>query len=141
MVIFEQKNVCIGRSILKIHIFDNVNKEPFLKTKSCISSKNIALHGCFFLFFVLSIHFFLYIYIIMIKLYKKITASILLMLISIMGVAQNSAGGGSGPPPPQGGGTPPPGLPIDDGLVVLLVAAVISGVYIILRHSKKHSQV
>ncbi|WP_417369496.1 PID-CTERM protein-sorting domain-containing protein [Gelidibacter japonicus] len=75
----------------------------------------------------------------MIKLYKKITASILLMLISITGIAQDSVGGGSGPPPPQG--SPPPGLPIDDGLVVLLVAALIYGVYIILRHSKKHSQV
>ncbi|RXJ52904.1 hypothetical protein ESZ48_01215 [Gelidibacter gilvus] len=63
----------------------------------------------------------------------------LLILISIPGVAQNSAGGGSGPPPPQGA-TPPPGLPIDDGLIVLFVAALIYGIYIIVKYSKKHTQ-
>ncbi|WP_223266323.1 hypothetical protein [Gelidibacter gilvus] len=75
----------------------------------------------------------------MIKPNLKTTAIILLILISIPGVAQNSAGGGSGPPPPQGA-TPPPGLPIDDGLIVLFVAALIYGIYIIVKYSKKHTQ-
>ena len=70
----------------------------------------------------------------MIKLYKKTTATIILMLISISSIAQ----GGEGPPPPQG--APPPGFPIDDGLIVLFVAAFIYGIYIILKHSKKHTQ-
>ncbi|MBA6153904.1 hypothetical protein H3Z82_14310 [Gelidibacter gilvus] len=61
------------------------------------------------------------------------------MLISITGFAQDSAGGGSGPPTPQGG-TPPPGLPIDDGLIILLAVALIYGIYIILKHSKKQTE-
>ena len=76
----------------------------------------------------------------MIKLYKKITASILLMFISISGIAQVSHGGGEGPPPPQGGPIPV-GLPIDDGLIILFVAAFVYGIYMILKYSKKHSQV
>jgi len=57
-----------------------------------------------------------------------------------MGVAQNSAGGGEGPPQPQGG-PGPPGFPIDDSLIVLFVAAFVYGIYMVLKHSKKHSQV
>ncbi|MBO3096887.1 hypothetical protein [Gelidibacter pelagius] len=75
----------------------------------------------------------------MIKPNLKTTASILLMLISIASFSQDSAGGGQGPPTPQGG-TVPPGLPIDNGLIILFVAALIYGIYIILKYSKKQAQ-
>lgn len=95
----------------------------------------------FFLFFILLIRFFLYIYIIMIKPNKKILTSILLMFVSIVGNAQVSVGGGDGPPHPvPQGGPGPPGLPIDDGLIILFVAALIYGIYIIVKYSKKHTQ-
>jgi len=75
----------------------------------------------------------------MIKPNLKTTATILLMLISIAGFSQDSGGGGQGPPAPAGG-PGPPGLPIDDGLIVLFVAALIYGIYIIVKYSKKHTQ-
>lgn len=77
----------------------------------------------------------------MIKPNKKSTATILLIFISISGIAQNSAGGGSGPPTPEGGvPPPPPGMPIDNGLIVLFVAALIYGIYLIVKHSKNQTQ-
>jgi hypothetical protein len=51
---------------------------------------------------------------------KKILASILFVLISFVCVAQSV-----GPPPPSP--PPPPGLPIDGGLVVLLVLGIVYG--------------
>lgn len=74
----------------------------------------------------------------MIRPNKNIPTALFVLLISAVGVAQD-VGGGSGPPPPQGGPTPP-GLPIDNGLVILFVAAVVYGVYIILKSSKKKTQ-
>lgn len=59
----------------------------------------------------------------------------------MVGSAQNPSGGGQGPPPPQGGPPPPPGMPIDNGLMILFVVALIYGVYRIIKHSKKSSQV
>ena len=70
---------------------------------------------------------------------KKSTAFILLIFISISGIAQDSAGGGSGPPTPQGS-PPPPGLPIDNGLIVLFAAAIIYGIYLIVKDSKNQTK-
>ena len=68
---------------------------------------------------------------------KKILASILLILISFVGLAAQH----DGPPQPVVQGTPPPpGLPIDNGLMVLLVAAIVFGIYKTLEFSKKPTQ-
>lgn len=65
-----------------------------------------------------------------------------LMFMGIVGNAQVSVGGGDGPPHPvPQGGPGPPGLPIDNGLIVLFFAALIYGIYIIVKYSKKPSQV
>lgn len=70
---------------------------------------------------------------------KRILSSVLLLLICVVGTAQESVGGGSGPPPPQGA-APPPGLPIDGGLIILFIVALLYGVYRVLKHSKKSTQ-
>ena len=54
-------------------------------------------------------------------------ASILFSLIGFMSIAQ-------GPPPP-----PPPGFPIDGGVEVLFLAAIIFGVLKILHINKKET--
>ncbi|NJX13937.1 PID-CTERM protein-sorting domain-containing protein [Tamlana crocina] len=54
---------------------------------------------------------------------KRIFASILFVLISVVCVAQ---GGPSMPPPP--GAPPPPGLPIDGGVLYGVVFALFYGV-------------
>ncbi len=59
----------------------------------------------------------------------KIIASILLFLISGHGFTQ-----GGNPPPPMP--PPPPGLPIDGGLIFLIIAALLFGIYKKLRLSK-----
>ncbi len=51
---------------------------------------------------------------------KRITASILFLLISIVCVAQA--------PPPPGPPPPPPGLPIDSGVIIALAGALFYGV-------------
>ncbi|MBT8324614.1 MAG: hypothetical protein HKN99_02300 [Winogradskyella sp.] len=61
---------------------------------------------------------------------KRYFASILLCSLSATIVAQ-----GSGPPPPMP--PPPPGLPIDSGLVVLSLVAIIYGIYKSLQISNK----
>ena len=71
---------------------------------------------------------------------KKILASILLIFMSsVCMVAQES------PPEPQttasSGGPGLPGFPIDDGLIILFVVAIIYGVYISLKFSKKSKQI
>ena len=69
---------------------------------------------------------------------KKILTTTFAFFISVVcAVAQNQA-----PPQPQFAtqGTPPPGLPIDDGLIFLFAVALIYGVYIVLRLSKKSTQ-
>ena len=53
---------------------------------------------------------------------KKIIASILFLLISFVSVAQTM----SGPPPP--GPPTPPGLPVDNGIYVLLAIGLVYGV-------------
>jgi len=53
--------------------------------------------------------------------YKKTFASFLFILISFVCSAQT-------PPPPQPP-TGPPGLPIDGNLYVLIIAAVLYGIY------------
>jgi len=52
---------------------------------------------------------------------RKITASILFVLISFVCVAQ----GGHNPPPPTP--PPPPGLPIDGGVLVVIGLALLYG--------------
>ena len=47
-------------------------------------------------------------------------------------------GSSSGPPSPTGKKKiPPPGLPVDDWVMVLLLAAVVYGGYVIYKHSRK----
>lgn len=70
---------------------------------------------------------------------KKILTTVFAFFISVVcAVAQDKA-----PPQPQGGMTPhttPPGLPIDDGLIFLFAAALMYGVYMVLRLSKNSTQ-
>ena len=58
---------------------------------------------------------------------KKIIAPVLFVLVTFKSFAQE-------PPPP--GPPPPVGLPIDSGLIILMVVAVIYGVYIVLKLNK-----
>lgn len=61
---------------------------------------------------------------------KNILASILFFFIGFASMAQ-----GSGPPPPSGP-TPPP-LPIDGGVIVLFIAALVYGIYKVNKISKR----
>ncbi|HZW62914.1 MAG TPA: hypothetical protein VFF15_04625 [Flavobacteriaceae bacterium] len=65
----------------------------------------------------------------MILQHKRITASILFVLISVASIAQ-----GSGPPPPAP--PPPPGLPVDGGVIFLALAGLIFGVVVLLKKNK-----
>lgn len=47
------------------------------------------------------------------------------------------------PPPPQMqpfSGPPPPGLPIDNGLIILFIVALVFGIYKILKYKKDQEQ-
>ena len=59
-------------------------------------------------------------------------ASILFSLIGFMSMAQ-----GATPPPPMP--PPPPGLPIDSGVVILFLVALLFGVYKALQFNKQNS--
>jgi hypothetical protein len=61
---------------------------------------------------------------------KNMLASILFSLIGFTSMAQ-----GATPPPPMP--PPPPGLPIDSGVVVLFLVAIIFGAYKILQLNKQ----
>lgn len=61
---------------------------------------------------------------------KNFFISILLILIGLVGFAQNE------PPVPQAK-TPPPGLPIDNGIIFLFAIALIYGIYKVVEFSKK----
>ena len=61
---------------------------------------------------------------------KNMLASIALFLVSFASMAQ-----GATPPPPSP--PPPPGLPIDGGIIALLVVALIYGVYKINKTLKR----
>ncbi|UAB76475.1 hypothetical protein INR78_05655 [Mesoflavibacter sp. SCSIO 43206] len=50
----------------------------------------------------------------------------------------NIVDGGNVPPPPPPP-VPPPGLPIDSGIVFLIVAALIYGVYKVIKHKQSLS--
>jgi hypothetical protein len=78
--------------------------------------------------FILSSRFFFYIYRRMKMQNMKILTSILFLLISFVGMAQTM------PPPPQP--PPPPGLPIDSGVLVVMVLGVFFGVYKLLKANK-----
>ena len=43
------------------------------------------------------------------------------------------------PPPDDQNPTPPPGLPVDSGLVILVVVALFYGVYKIIKHKQSLS--
>ena len=53
---------------------------------------------------------------------KKLASLLLLLLFPLIMIAQGT--GLPGPPPPP----PPPGLPIDGGLLFLLIAGIVYGV-------------
>ncbi len=56
---------------------------------------------------------------------KNINLALISTLVSI---ASYSAPPGGGPPPPTP--PPPPGLPIDGGIMILLIIAIVYGAYI-----------
>lgn len=60
----------------------------------------------------------------------------LLILSAAMTVVTpaSAAGPGGGPPPPAGP-PPPPGLPIDQGILLLLIAAITYGGVVLIRKS------
>jgi hypothetical protein len=65
------------------------------------------------------------------KTIKSLIANVLFLLISVVGMAD------SGPPPPLENGAPPaPGLPIDGGLIILVVLGLIYGVYKVVSSRK-----
>lgn len=68
---------------------------------------------------------------------KKYLNALLFILVSFICTAAQSQ---HEPPPPQPMGSPPPGLPIDNGLVILFVVALVFGIYKILKFSKKPTQ-
>ena len=53
---------------------------------------------------------------------KKLASLFLLLLFPLIMIAQGTGLPGPGPPPP------PPGLPIDGGLLFLLIAGIVYGV-------------
>ncbi|MEO8517290.1 MAG: hypothetical protein ABI426_11110 [Flavobacterium sp.] len=55
---------------------------------------------------------------------NKINLSLLVVLITLSTYAQAPAGGPPPPTPP-----PPPGLPIDGSLGLLIIAAIVYGIY------------
>lgn len=90
---------------------------------------------------VLIVKSFLFIHLhLMIVYNKKILASILFLLIGFVSMAAQREGG---PPPPVVNSPPNPpgdGLPIDNGLIILFIVAIIFGVYMTLKLSKKPTQ-
>lgn len=60
---------------------------------------------------------------------KKIIASILFVLISVVCPAQVVT-----PPPPTP--PPPPGLPVDGAIVALLLAGIVYGIYKVWKSNK-----
>ena len=61
---------------------------------------------------------------------KNMLASIALFFIGFISMAQDVM-----PPPP--GPPPPPGLPIDSGIVILFLAALVYGIYKVTKISKR----
>ncbi|TXE08330.1 hypothetical protein ES711_07430 [Gelidibacter salicanalis] len=65
---------------------------------------------------------------------KKVKTTILAVLMTaVHAIAQVE----KLPQPHERSGPPPPGFPIDDGLIFLVAAALIFGIYKILKYSKK----
>ncbi|MBQ0767825.1 MAG: hypothetical protein KBT58_00925 [Bizionia sp.] len=67
---------------------------------------------------------------------KKIIVPVLFVLVTFISFAQNIAPPAPDQPQSLGPGTGPPGLPIDSGLILLLVVAVIYGVYKVVKFKK-----
>ena len=67
---------------------------------------------------------------------KIITNKLFIITICLFGIFNTFAA--PHPPPPNGKKPPPPpGLPIDDNLFILLIIAVLFGIYIIYKHQLK----
>jgi len=62
---------------------------------------------------------------------------ILALVLSLLNstIMQAQLTGGSGPPPPPPP-TPPPELPLDSGILLLIVAGIIYGAYVAYRRMK-----
>lgn len=65
-----------------------------------------------------------------------------LLLAFLLGTLYAFAGNADGPPVPSPTGKhkkppPPPGLPIDENIMILVVIALLFGMYIIYKHSLK----
>ena len=68
---------------------------------------------------------------------KFIADKYLFILIYLIGISNTFANPNPPPPTFRRRPPPPPGLPIDENLYVLLVIAVLFGIYIIYRHNLK----
>jgi hypothetical protein len=70
---------------------------------------------------------------------KIVSDKFFAFIFFLFGIASVLAGPKSPPPPSRTGrGTPPPGeTPIDDGVYVLLVVAILFGLYIIYSNKRK----
>jgi hypothetical protein len=60
---------------------------------------------------------------------KIVPTRILILLALIFPLADCIAAPVNNPPPPTNLPPPPPGLPVDNGIVLLLVASILYGIY------------
>jgi hypothetical protein len=72
---------------------------------------------------------------------KVVSDKFFLLLVFLLGTMYAFAGNADGPPAPSPTGKkkppPPPGLPIDENIMILVVIAILFGMYIIYKHSVK----
>lgn len=78
-----------------------------------------------------------YMYHLMVKKIKDI----ILVTIGFCMTVVTAFGQNEMPPPPRmKGAPPPPGLPIDNGVILLLIVALVLGIYKIIKFSKSQKQ-
>ena len=65
---------------------------------------------------------------------KKITLTVVLFLYGVLNMFCKTE---APPPPLRKKPPPPPGLPIDENIYVLLIIAILFGIYIICNHKLK----
>jgi hypothetical protein len=70
---------------------------------------------------------------------KIVSDKFFAFIIFLFGIASVFAGAKQAPPPPSrtGRGTPPMGTPINDGIYVLLVVAILFGLYVVYSNKTK----
>jgi hypothetical protein len=72
---------------------------------------------------------------------KVVSDKFFLLLVFLLGTMYAFAGNPDGPPVPSPTGKkkppPPPGLPIDENIMILVVIALLFGIYIIYKQSVK----